>query len=374
MATRRGHNEGTIRLRTDGRWEAVVSLPGGQRRSLYGKTRKEVQEKLRGALRDLEAGLDLSKGRLTVSQFLERWLSDSVKPSVKVKTWEGYESIVRVRVVPNLGSKSLDRLTSLDVQSLYSALGESGLSSLSIKHTHRVLHRAMVQAVRWNLVVRNPCDGATPPQAQRREMNVLTEEQVNVFLEATSDHPAHALYVLAITTGMRLGELLGLKWTDINMEAGKLFVNRSLQRQNDAGIVFVEPKTARSRRTIQLSQLALSALRRHKTRQNEQRLFHGPEWHDTGLVFTNLVGEAPDPGWQRQVFQKALADAGLPTIRFHDLRHTAATLLLAKGVHVKVVSEMLGHTTITLTLDTYAHSLPSMHEQAASAMDLMFSA
>ena len=203
---------------------------------------------------------------------------------------------------------------------------------------------------------------------------MLTEEQANILLTATVDHPAHALYVLAVATGMRLGELLGLKWTDINMEAGKHFVSRALQRQNEAGIVLVDPTTARSRRAIQPSKLALEGFKRHRTRQIEQRLFNRPEWHDSGLIFTNQLGEAPDPGWQRRVFQKALADAGLPTVRFHDLRHTAATLLLAKGIHVKVVSEMLGHTTVTLTLDTYAHSLPSMHEQTASAMDLMFSA
>ena len=375
MATkRRGHNEGSIRQRADGTWEARLSLSNGKRKSLYAKTRKEVQDKLRAAQRDLDNGFDLTAERQTVGQYLDRWLSASVKPSVKPKTYEGYESIVRVRVVPRLGGKVLSRLAPLDVQTLYTDLQAVDLSNRSIHHTHCVLHRAFSQAVRWGLISRNPCDAVTPPRPGRTEMRVLSRGEAATFLDATWNHPAHALYVLALTTGMRQGELLGLRWEDVNLDAGRLVVRRSLQRQREAGLVFTQPKTGRSRRTVMLSQRAITALRDHRTRQLERRLVIGSGWRDQDLVFPNKSGSPMDPSWQTAVFKEAIQRAGLPPMRFHDLRHTAATLLLTQGVHPKVVSEMLGHATITLTLDTYSHLVPVLHEQAAAAMDDILSA
>lgn len=372
---RRGHGEGSIYQRSDGRWAATMTLgTEGRRKTFYGKTRKDVSERLKVAMRDQQQGTLVTNDRQTVAQYLTRWLESSAKPSVKVKTYEGYESIVRVRVIPGIGRLPLAKVTALDLHGLYADLQRAGLSSRSANHTHRVLHRAFEQAVRWNLIPRNPCDGVTPPKARRSEMKVLSREQANVLLDTTRDHPAHALYVLAVTTGMRQGELLGLRWKDVDLDGGRLGVSQALQRQNGAGLVFVEPKTARSRRTIMLSRRAVDALRHHRTRQLEQRLLIGPDWRDQGLVFVNATGGPVDPSWQRTIFYAALWDAGLPAIRFHDCRHTAATLLLTQGVHPKVVSEMLGHTTITLTLDTYSHLVPAMHEQAAAMMDTLLGA
>jgi integrase len=370
MATkRRGHGEGSIKQRADGLWEARVSLEGGKRRSFYGKTRREAQDKLRGALRDIDAGLNLSADRQTVAQYLDKWLSASAKPSVKVRTYEGYESIVRVRVAPRIGRMQLAKLTPLDLQSLYSELADAGLSARSIGHTHRVLHRALDQAVKWNILARNPCHGTTAPRPQRAEMKVLTPEQVRAFLAATVDHPAHALYTLAVTSGMRVGELLGLQWGDVDLDAGHLTIRRALQQQNSAGLVFVTPKTTKSRRRILLSQRAIDALRAHRDRQTFHRKQVGTEWRDLDLVFPGPFGGPTDPSWSRQVFYAALEAAGMPRVRFHDLRHTAATLALMQGVHPKVVSDMLGHSSVGLTLDTYSHLLPAMHQQAAAAMD-----
>ncbi len=376
---KRGQNEWSIHQRkSDGRWVGCVNLgyKNGKRdrKYLYGATRRDVAEKLKVALRDQQLGAPVKVQRLTVAAFLSRWLDASVKPSVKTKTYEGYESIVRVRVVPHIGRLVLTKLTPLDLQALYARLQTTGLSSRSVHHTHRALHRAFQQAVRWELLVCNPCDGVTPPQAKRPEMHILTQDQVALLLDATQNHPAHALYVLAVTTGMRQGELLGLRWNDVDLDAARLVVRRALQRQNKAGLVFVEPKTSRSRRTIVLSQRAVAALRRHRTRQLEQRLLVGSDWQDQDLVFCNQVGGPLDPSWQRQTFYDALRLADLPTIRFHDLRHTAATLLLVRGVHFKVVSEMLGHATVTLTLDTYSHLVPVLHAQAAAAMDELLGA
>ena len=373
-AKRRGHNEGNIKQRADGLWEARVSLPGGKRKSYYGKTRREAQDKLRTALKGLDDGLNLSAGRQTVGQFLDQWLSASVKPSVKARTHEGYASIVRVRVAPRIGRLPLAKLSALDLQGLYAALGETGLSNRSIHHTHRCLHIAFGQAVRWNLIVRNPCDGVTPPRPERPELRVLSQTEARILLDATRDHRMHALYALAVTTGMRQGELLGLRWDDLDLDGGRLAVRRALQRRGSAGFVFTEPKTSRSRRTVMLGHLAIAALRDHRKRQLEERLFAGATWRDQGLVFTNRTGGPLDPSWQTATFKAALGKAGLPAVRFHDLRHTAATLLLSRGVHPKVVSEMLGHSGIALTLDTYSHLVPVMHAEAAAAMDDMLAA
>jgi integrase len=344
-------------------------LDGGKRKDLYAKSRREAAATLKEAQKAVEDGLSLDGDKQTVAQFLERWLSASVKLSVKVRTYENYESIVRVRVLPHLGRKHLAKLTPLDVQGMYSKLTETGLSNRSVQHTHRVLHRALGQAVKWNMIPRNPCDGASAPRPTRTEMKVLTPEQVRTFLVATAEHPSHALYTLAITTGMRAGELLGLRWADIDLDAGRLTVQRALQQQNEAGLVFVTPKTTRSRRMILLSQRAIDALRSHRDRQTFQRRQIGTAWKDLDLVFPGPLGGPIDPSWSRQVFYAALETAGIPRVRFHDLRHTAATLALMQGVHPKVVSDMLGHGTVGLTLDTYSHLLPAMHQQAAAAMD-----
>jgi integrase len=349
---------------------ARLTLPDGRRKTFYGKSQKEAAAKLKQAKQAVEDGVDLSAEKLTLAQYLDKWLAAAVKPSVKTKTYEGYESTCRVRVVPRIGTKKLAKLTALDLQALYTDLAAAGLSPRSVQHTHRVLHRALAQAVRWRLIPRNPCDGATAPKATRTEMKVLFPEQARAFLVATAEHPAHALYVLAITTGMRAGELLGLQWGDVNLDAGRLAVRRALQQQNGGkGLVFVTPKTARSRRMILLSQRAIDALRAHRDRQVFQRRKAGSAWQEQDLVFASATGGPIDPSWSRQTFYAALKAAGLPRVRFHDLRHTAATLALVQGVHPKVVSDMLGHGTVGLTLDTYSHLLPAMHQEAAAAMD-----
>src|SRR5680860_1924129 len=375
MTKRRANGDGSIYQReSDGRWVASIMLPNGKRKSFYGKNRKATNDKLREAVREIDQGVDLSGPRSTVEQYLNKWLDSSARPSVKTKTFEGYESIARVRVIPRIGLLPLAKVTPLDLQKLYADLTKMGLSNRSVHHTHRVLHRAFSQAVRWNMIPRNPCDGATAPRPQRTEMRVLTAEQSSALMSQTRDHPSHALYALALSTGMRIGELLGLQWQDIDFDGERLFVRRALQRQNEKGLVFIEPKTARSRRSIKLGKGAISALREHKRNQLTRRIALANQWHDQDLVFASDTGGPVDPSWQRELFKKALSDAGLPAIRFHDLRHTAATLLLSRGVHPKVVSEMLGHSTITLTLDTYSHLVPILHDQAAELMDSILTA
>jgi integrase len=374
MAKRRANGEGSIYQRGgDGRWVATLPLSNGRKKYFYGKTRTEVRAKQREAERELDQGIDLAARIPTLKQFSEKWLS-SIRFSVKPKTYEGYESIFRVRVLPRLGEVPISKLTPMDLQALYSHLQDGGLSPRSISHTHRVLNHAFQQAVRWSLIARNPCNGAAPPRVGHKEFQVLTPEQVTTFLSIHRNHPKYALYILAVTTGMRQGELLGLRWSDIDLDSGRLHVRRALQQQRGVGLVFTEPKTSRSRRPIVLGQQAVRALREHRIGQIERRMLLGSAWNDHDLVFAGPSGGPLDPAWQRVVFRKALSAANLPLIRFHDLRHTAATLLLSRGVHPKVVSEMLGHSTITLTLDTYSHFVPTLHEEAAIVMDSILSA
>ena len=376
MGSRRGVGEGSIFQRSsDGRWVATISYRDAagklHRPRRYGRTRVEARQLLRDLQRQAEAGAVLAGRSPTVAEYLGRWLNAS-RASVRPRTAAGYASIVAVRIVPRIGGVRLDRLTPDIIQTLYSDLADAGLSPRSVIHTHRCLHRALRQAVRWGLLGRNPTDAVDVPRAERREMTTLSREQVERLLAATVADRDHAIYVLAVTTGLRQGELLGLRWSDVDFDAGRLAVQRSLQRQQGKGLVFVEPKTARSRRSVTLSQRAVAALRDHRVRQLEERLALGSEWQDVSLDFPNLTGGPMDGPTLTGRFKAALVLAGLPVIRFHDLRHSAATLLLEEGIHPKVVQELLGHSTITLTLDTYSHVTATMHDQAATTMDRLF--
>lgn len=371
---RRGSNEGSIYHRSDGRWTAVVSVgyEGGRRRrkAFYGRTRQEVARKLTTALKAKEDGLGLPQERETVGRFLRSWL-ESVQPSLRPRTVEAYDLNIR-RLIPHIGTIRLARLTPKAVQSCYGDLLTRGLSARSVQQAHAVLHRAMRQAVQWGLLGRNPADAVAPPRPARREMRTLGSVEVQQLFEATAGERLHALWVLLVTTGLRLGEALGLAWEDLDTEAGRLSVTRALQRQRGVGLVFVEPKTARSRRSVLVPASTLAAVREHRTMQLAERLALGPAWEELGLVFCHQHGRPLDPSFVDREFHSALKRAELPRVRVHDLRHTAATLLLERGVHAKIVQDMLGHSTITLTLDLYSHVTPTMQQEAVAQMEAIF--
>jgi integrase len=376
MANKRGHGEGSIYQRQDGRFVAELSIRdvSGKRKRIKrtARTKTQAREKLRELIALRDQGVELTSGDAPLATYLQRWLNDSVKPSVRAKTYVNYESIVRVRIVPRVGGVKLSKVNPAILQQLYSDLLESGLAAQSVRNTHRVLHKAFEQALRWGLIARNPVDATDPPRPKATEMQTLTSQQVGILLDCTADDRNHALYLLAVTTGMRLGELLGLRWADIDFDGKRLFVRRSLQ-QVQRQLIFVPPKTEKSRRTVMLTDSAINGPKELRRRQNTERLALGPAWIDDDLVFPNTVGEPSDPGAASTHFQQVLKRIELPKIRFHDLRHTAASLLLQAGTHPKVVQEMLGHSTITLTLDTYSHSIPSMHGEAADTMEAIIS-
>lgn len=377
---KRGNGEGSVSRRRGGGWMAqyaVYTAEGRKRRTLYGRTRAEAAKKLTKALSDREGGLVFDDKGLTVKEYLERWLLDSVRGSVKQTTLENYEYVVRMHLVPTLGHLKLKALTPMHVQALYSAKLDSGLSVRTVRLTHATLHKALKQAVRWGLVPRNVTEATSPPKVSRetrKEIRPLTRDQARDLLEAARGDRVEALYVLALTAGLREGELLGLRWQDVDLEAGTLSIRQQLSRTKKDGLCFTSPKSAKSRRSIKLTRRAAKALGGHRGAQNRERLRLGALWQDTGLVFTSVTGTPLDVGnLTYRSFRPLLERAGLPRIRFHDLRHTCATLLLSENVNPKIVQEMLGHANISITMDTYSHVLPSMQEAAVSAMEVALS-
>ncbi len=371
MAGRRGNNEGSLTKRTDGRWEARITLVDGTRKSFYGKTRQEAAKRLSAAVHDQNVGLPIVGEKQTLAQYLSHWLEVTV-PTIKPRTYRLYEMLLRVHVVPTLGSTALSRLGPQQVQAFYAGRLEVGLSSSSVRHIHNVLHRALDAALKLGLVQRNVTELIDPPRMRHHEMTVLSPAQVRTFLTTAKEDRFYALYVLALTTGMRQGELLALKWQEIDLDGARLNVRATLQPVKGGGIVLAPPKTKQSRRSIALTSIAVEALRDHRRRQEIERAKLGEAWFDHGLVFPNTIGR-PVEGINllQRNFRPMLERAGLPRIRFHDLRHTAATLLLGKGINPKIVSEMLGHATVAITLDIYSHVMPHMQEQAAAAMDAL---
>ena len=368
---KRGNGEGSITRRKNGGWMAqftVYTANGRKRKTLYGKTRQEVATKLAKALSDREGGLVFDAEGLKLGEYLGRWLEDSVKGTVRNTTYERYEQISRMHIVPMLGGVKLKALSPTHVRGLYKEK-LSSLSPRTIQYIHVTLHKALKQAVRDGLIPRNATEAVKPPQVPREEMSPMSPEQVKMLLDAASGDRLEALYVLAVHTGLRQGELLGLKWDDIDLEAGALHVRRALTTAK-GGPRLAAPKTKGSRRRVSLTGAAAEALKGHLECQLEEIDRAGSLWQENGLVFASEAGAPLD---RRDVtsrrFKPLLERAGLPHFRFHDLRHTCATLLLTQNVNPKVVSEMLGHSSIAITLDTYSHVLPTMQDSAARALE-----
>ena len=377
---RRGHGEGSISLRKDGRWWARVDLgvvevkdkDGTTRRTrkrkqIYGKTRKEVAEKLKILLRDQQQGLSIAAERQTVTQFLTRWLSDVVQGSVRARTHESYKTTVERHIIPMLGRHDLAKLTAQHVNTLLKTKAAEGLSATTVKYIRTILRVALNQAVKWDLVPRNVIAAVPVPRIERHEVRAMTPDEARRFLDAIRGNRLEALYTVALALGLRQGEALGLHWADVDLDTGTLRVRWSLQRIAKT-LQLVAPKTEHSKRTITIPPPAVAALRAHRVRQMEERLRAGAAWQDTGLVFTTPIGTPLDKANLGKRFKAVLKQVGLPSMRFHDLRHCCASLLLAQNVHPKVVQEILGHSQISMTLDLYSHVLPAAKSDAADLM------
>jgi integrase len=369
---------GSITKRGDS-WTAVVDLPPdpatGKRRQkrITARTKKEVEARVAALLADIERGGFADAGKLTVREFFERWLV-AVAPSLRPSTARRYRDVVRLHIASQLGTIKLAKLTAADVQALYADRLAGGLSPTSVHHIHAILHRALDQAVRWGLLLRNVADSVDPPRRAATEMRVWDAGQAARVLQAAEGDDLEALWRLALLTGMRRGELLGLRWSDVDLDGATLSVVRTLSRGATSRLEAGEPKTAAGRRRIALPPSVVAALRAHRDRQAFVKAAAGDAYEDRGLVFATATGGPIHPNTLARRFAALIARAGVPPIRFHDLRHTCATLLLAEGVHPKIVQERLGHASITETLDRYSHVAADMQRQAADRLDAMLAA
>ena len=374
MARRRGNGEGSIYKRTDGRWVGqylVSTAKGPKYRYIYGKTRQAVAEKLAKAISERDGGLAFDSGKLTVAEYMDRWLRESARNRLRPKTYEDYAGLTRRHIAPALGHVKLKKLTPLHVQQFYGAKLESGLSKRTVEYLHAVLHSALKQAVRWELVPRNVTEAVDPPRPERKERPTFNLEQARLFLQAARDDGWEALYVLVVQTGMRRGELFGLRWDNVDLDSGWLHVKQALAHD---GKSFNLPKTAKGRRRIRLTPEAVEALTKHRIGQNKERLRHGGSWQDQGLVFCSSVGTPMNPdNFVKRQYKPLLRRAGLPYIRFHDLRHTFASLMMPNVKNPQIVQEMLGHSRISTTLDIYSHLSPDMQEDAVGRFAALFS-
>jgi integrase len=360
-------------------WAVVIDVgrdEGGRRRQRWQggyQTRKAAQEALTDILGRVQRGTYVEPSKRTLAVFLPEWLG-SMRATVRPSTWAAYKMLAEVHIIPALGSVPLQRLTAAQLNALYADLlekgrcdGKGGLSPRSVAYVHATIRKALAEAVGWQYLTRNVADQATPPRQQANgDLRTWSAEELRAFLAHVEGDRLYGAYVLAATTGLRRGELLGLRWRDLDLGAGRLSVTQTLVSVNYA-VSFSTPKTAAGRRSVALDPATVAALKAHRKRLLEERLSLGlgaPGPDD--VVFAALDGSPLHPGQFSDRFDRLVKGAGVPRIRFHDLRHTHATLALRAGVHPKVVSDRLGHSMISVTLDTYSHAIPAMQEEAAA--------
>ncbi len=423
---KRGPKEGTVFMRSDGRWCGAISLgfrsSGRRKRAyIYGASQGEVLEKLTTRKNDLRLGLPITFEKQTVGQFLNYWLENSVKATLRPLTYQQYKQHVRLYLAPKrelngvvefsglpaLGRIQLSKLNPQQVQSfvnhqlkrrIESFRGRGGrragqgmegkdkpqtLSPRTVQISFAILRRALGQALKWGLVARNVAKMVDPPRVERPETKPLTPDQARQFVQAIKECRWELIYLTALNLGLRESEVLGLRWNDIDLEKRTLTVNQSVQRipsekdGESSKLQLVELKTSRSRRCISIPASLAARLREHRTRQLRARLAAGTAWKDYGLVFTTSIGTAIEKSNLHRDFkgiiekanESSAEEATLPFIRFHDLRHSTASLLLAQGVHPRAIMELLGHSRIGVTMDTYAHVMPAMMQDVADKMD-----
>lgn len=376
MAKKRGQNEGTITKRKDGRYMGRIRLGydvNGKevRRTVYGRTKREVLEKLDVLKQLWRQGYPVAVEQQTVRQHLTCWLEEVAKPSIRPSTYRSYEQIVRNHLIPALGRNRLTALTPQHVQIMINAKTEAGLAPNSVRTIRAVLRKALNQAVKYGQVPRNVAALADPPATKHYEARYLNLEQARIFVTAIEGDRLEALYRVAVALGLRQGEILGLRWADIDLERRTMNVRFQMQRV-EGKFQFVEVKSHQSVRIVDLPMMLMRVMRAHRARQNQERLLAGDRWQDWELVFCTKHGTPFDGPNVTRYFQAVLEGCGLPRLRFHELRHSCASLLAAQGLSPDEVRRLLGHSDIRLTLNTYTHQFPEMRRRAADAMDALF--
>lgn len=367
MAKKSGQNQGSVTKRRDGTYMVQLSVEG-KRVTKYFRTMREANNWRIETLQKIQSGLFYAGPKLTLAKYLDEWII-SRKDSIKPKTLLQYKSIIELHINPILGTKNINELKPADIQALYNSKIASGTGVRTVRLIHSVLHCALNHALKLGIIYRNPSDAIYKPKAIKNEMKILDENQVRSLLLAAKGKRLEALYKLAVTTGLREGEILGLKWSDLNWDTHQLNIQRQVQRVQKTGLVFSDPKTAAGRRMILLGPGTVSSLKDHYKRQLFEREFMGKQWQDNDLIFPSSHGSPLDPSNLLRQFKELLREANIPDIRFHDLRHTAASLMLKQGISIKVVQERLGHSDAAMTLNVYSHTIPGMQKEAAEKMD-----
>jgi integrase len=368
LGARRANGEGSIYRRRNGSWSAIASLPDGRRKHVYGRTREEVRRKLSEILHTLDHGTFADARGKTLGEFLDEWLVEVAKPRVRAWTFNGYEVHVRLHIKPAIGRIPLDRLTPQNVQFLLNEKLRQGLKPKTVRYIRGTLRTALNEAQRWGLVPRNAAALVDGPRVERYTVHPFTPDEARTLLHSVKGDRLEALYSVALTMGLRQGEALGLTWDDVDLQLGYLRITKQLQRIHGSPKL-VEPKTERSRRTLALPPMIARHLQQHLAKQQRERVNAGSRWLEHGLVFTTPIGTPLDGTAVTKQFHQVLDRAGLSQRRFHDLRHSCATLLLVQGVSPRVVMDLLGHSQIGLTMNTYSHVIPDLRRDAADRIE-----
>jgi len=367
LPKRRANGERSIYKRPNGSWSGIASLPDGRRKQIYGRSRNEVRRKLSDILHSLQHGTYADARGRTVGDFLDQWLAEVAKPRVRAWTYAGYEVHIRRHLKPTLGRIALERLTPQQVQALLNQKLREGLKPKTVRYLRGTLRTALNEAVRWGLVARNAAALVDGPRVERYPIRPFSPDEARRLLQAIKGDRLEALYSVALTMGLRQGEALGLTWEDIDLEMGYMRISKQLQRIHGSPQL-VDPKTERSRRTLAMPPMIAQSLRDHFRRQQRERQHAGSRWTESGLAFTTPIGTPLDGTAVTKEFHRLLDRADLPQRRFHDLRHSCATLLLVQGVSPRVVMDVLGHSQIGLTMNTYSHVIPDLRRDAATRM------
>jgi integrase len=367
MAGRRANHEGSIYRRRSGLWCAQISL-NGHRLTKYGRTQQECRNWIKEQNAKIDMGMTYENTTVTLEEYLRVWL-DGKDISRRSNTVTQYRIITEHHIIPNIGKNKLQEIRSIHLHQLYTELKEKGLGARTRQVVHAILHNAFKNAIREGILSRNPAEAVERPKVEQKEIHVLTEEQARQLLLTAAGDRNEALYYLALMTGMREGEILGLKWSDVDWNRGVINVQRQLQRVSHNGLNFVPLKTRSGKRQIKLGQGMLDRLSAHREKQNIERNAKGDRWHDYDLIFPSSLGTPLDCRRILRVFKDLLTKAGLPNIRFHDLRHTSLSLLMDLGISVTTIQQRADHSKASVTTDIYGHSMARSQDLAAMQIE-----
>jgi integrase len=372
--------KGHIRERSPGHWAIILDVPDAttekrrRRWHNFHGTKRQAQIECARLISEMKGGTYVEPSKTTLAQFLERWL-DNVKPRISPRTHERYTEIVRKNIIPALGAIHLVKLRPAQIAEAYSEAlasgrrnGRGGLAPTSVIYMHRIIKQSLGQAVRWELLARNPADAVDPPKAERRTLTTYDMDQTAELLESLRGTRLRLPVLIAVMCGCRRGEIVALRWKHVDLDAGKMAVVESAE-QTAAGVRYKPPKSGKGR-SVTLSAMVVDELREHRLAQAEELLQLGVKQSDNTFVYTRQDGEPMQPRSLSQMW--AVFKTGLPRVPFHNLRHSHATHMLAVGVNPKIASERLGHSRVGITLDLYSHVLPGMQEDAAARVDMAF--